>query len=84
MNEVNRLKKIVLTLLSKLDNASSDELINYLLTRGYVSSDAKNMRKVLSQLIREGVIAKIPSTEKRKFTLRLAALSSRSYPEQQL
>ncbi len=74
MNEINRLKKIILMLLSKLDNASSDELINYLLTREYVSLDAKNARKVLSQLIREGVIVKIPSTERKKFTLKTSSI----------
>ncbi len=69
MNELNELKRMILKALDELGNASTDELISYLQSKSAMNATAVNIRRALSQLIREGVIAKIPDVRKKKFVL---------------
>ncbi len=71
MSELNKLKEIILRALSELGSISTDELISYLQSKGITSATAMDIRKVISQLIRDGVVTKIPDTRKKKFALRL-------------
>ncbi|RLG75368.1 MAG: hypothetical protein DRO14_04670 [Thermoprotei archaeon] len=71
MSGLNTLKRIVLETLDELGDISTDELIGYLQSKGITSATAMDIRKAISQLIRDGVIIKIPDTRKKKFVLRL-------------
>ena len=71
MGELNKLKEIILRALGELGSISTDELISYLQSKGITSATAMDIRKVISQLIRDGVVTKIPDTRKKKFALRL-------------
>ena len=71
MNELNKLKEIILRALGELGSISTDELISYLQSKGITSATAMDIRKAVSQLIRDGVVIKIPDTRKKKFALRL-------------
>ncbi|MCD6084084.1 MAG: hypothetical protein J7J20_00930 [Desulfurococcales archaeon] len=70
----DELRNTITELLSELGTSTSDELISHLLMNKNINVDAKTLRKVISQLIREGIILKIPDAGKKKFILRLSVI----------
>ena len=71
MSELNKLRSTVLETLGELGDISTDELISYLQSKDITTATAMDIRKAISQLIRHGVVIKIPDTRKKKFVLRL-------------
>jgi len=70
----DELRNTIIGLLNELGTSTSDELISYLLTSKNINVDAKTLRKMISQLIREGIILKIPDAGRKKFILRLSVI----------
>ncbi len=68
---------MVIKLLERLGRATYEDLVKELVKEGVIV-DSLSLRKVLANLIKNGVVVKVPNPQRMKFEY---MLSSRSYPE---
>ena len=73
------LKAEIIKLLKEEKELASEEIMSELDARGLLS-DYMEARSALIELLREGLIEKVPSPQRRKFIFRLKSSSPRSYP----
>ncbi len=74
---MSELETLIINVIRKLGRATYEELLKELISKGVEIDDVK-LRKVLANLIRRGVIVKLPNPKKMKFEY---GLSSRGNPE---
>lgn len=72
-----KLENLVINVIKKLGKVTYEELFKELVNEGIEFEDLE-LRRVIANLIRKGVIAKLPNPKKMKFEY---SLSSRSNPE---
>ncbi|MCE4599333.1 MAG: hypothetical protein F7C81_03950 [Desulfurococcales archaeon] len=59
---MSELKKLILEVLSECQPCSFEDLLSHISVKG----DLRPLRRALAELIREGVVVKVPDYERRK------------------
>ncbi len=59
---MDELKRLIISVLQNCQPCSFEDLLNYMSFRG----DLRALRKALAELVREGVVVKVPDYERKK------------------